>query len=93
MRAGGGEDDADPVGSFDDPARDLEQVQSEGGELGGGQLMRPGDAVAQGQQQPVGGGVQDQADLVGQMFGPGIWWCGSWMNLDGSSVQALQMAS
>ncbi len=27
------------------------------------------------------------------VFGPGIWWCGSWMNLHGSSVQALQMAS
>ena len=28
-----------------------------------------------------------------RLFGPGIWWCGSWLNLDGSSVQALQMAS
>ena len=66
LRAGGGEGDADFSGSLDDPARDLEQVQPEGGELGGGELVRPGDAVAQGQQQPVGGGVQDKTDLVGQ---------------------------
>jgi hypothetical protein len=42
MRAGGGQGDADPAGGLDDPARDLEQVQPEGGELGNRQLMRPG---------------------------------------------------
>ena len=66
MRTGGGEGDAHAAGGLDDPAGDLEQVQPERGELGGGQLVRPGDAVAQGQQQPVGGGVQDKADLVGE---------------------------
>ena len=66
MRAGGGEGDANLVAGLDDPACHFEQVQPEGGELGTGQVVRPGDAVAQGQQQPVGGGVQDEADLVGQ---------------------------
>jgi hypothetical protein len=62
MRAGGGEGEADPAGGLDDPACHLEQVQPDRGKLRGGQLVRPGDAVAQGQQQPIGRGGWPNSD-------------------------------
>ena len=34
IRAGAGKRDADAAGSFDDPGRDLDQPQADGGELG-----------------------------------------------------------
>ncbi len=66
VRAGGGECDADTAGGFADAGTDLEEPYAQGGELGLGQSMGPRDGVADGEHQPVGGGVQDQAHLVGQ---------------------------
>ena len=43
------------AGGLDDPAGELEQVQPDRGELGAGQRVRAWHAVAQAQQQPVGG--------------------------------------
>lgn len=58
--------DADAGGLLDDAGADLEQAQPEGGELGVGERHRTGDGAAQGEHQPVGCGVQDQPDLVGE---------------------------
>lgn len=46
---------------LDDAGGDLDQAQPQGGDLGIGQRLRLGDRVAQGQHQPVGGGMQQQA--------------------------------
>jgi hypothetical protein len=41
-------------------------VQSEGSKLGGGERVRFGDCASDGEDQPVRGGMQDQAHLVGE---------------------------
>ena len=64
LGAAGGKRDAHPCGGLGDAGGDLEQAQR--GELGGGERLRPGDGVAHRQHQPVGGGVQHEAHLVGQ---------------------------
>ena len=66
VRAGRGEVDADAVGLFDDSGADLEQAQPEGGELGAGERRLAGNGVTQGEHQPVGAGVQDQPELIGE---------------------------
>ena len=58
--------DADAGGLLDDASADLEQTQPECGELGAGERRGPGDGVAQGEHQPVGAGVQDQPELIGE---------------------------
>ena len=47
-----------------DPAADLEEAQPEGVELHAGHAA-PDQPAAQGIEQPVGGGVQEQPELVG----------------------------
>ena len=61
-----GKRDADPCRRLGDASCDLEQAQPQGGELGGGERLRLGDGVAHRQHEPVGGGVQHEADLVGE---------------------------
>ena len=58
--------DTDAGGFFDDAGADLEQAQPESGELGAGERHCAWDDVAQGKHQPVGAGVQDQPELVGE---------------------------
>jgi hypothetical protein len=55
-----------PGSGFDDAGAELQKAQSQGGKLGGGERMRFGDCVSDGEDQPVRGGMQDQADLVGE---------------------------
>ena len=66
VRAGRGEVYADAGGLFDDAGADLEQAQPEGGKLGAGERGCTGDGVAQGEHQPIGAGVQDQPELIGE---------------------------
>ena len=58
--------DADAGGLLDDPGGDLEEVLPEGRELGPGKWHPAWHGIAQGEHQPVGGGVQDEAELVGE---------------------------
>ncbi len=64
--AGAGERDADPRRGLGDAPGDLEQAQPQGGELGRGERLGFGDGVAHRQHEPAGGGVQHEADLVGE---------------------------
>ena len=57
--------DADAGGLLDDAGADLEQVLPEGCELGPVERHPAGHGIAQGEHQPVGRGVQDEAELVG----------------------------
>ncbi len=66
LRAGGGKRDAHPRGGLGDAGGNLEQAQAQGRELGAGERLGPGDCITHRQHQPVGGGVQHQAHLVGQ---------------------------
>ena len=62
---GRGEVDADARGPLDDAGADLEQAFPEGRELGPGERPPSRHGIAQGEHQPVGRGVQDEAELVG----------------------------
>lgn len=64
--AGGGEGDAHAVSRLADARADLQQPDPQGGELGLGQGVCLGHGVADGEHQPVGGGVQNEAHLIGQ---------------------------
>ena len=57
--------DADPGGLLHDAGADLEQVLPEGRELGPGERHPSRHGIAEREHQPVGGGVQDEAELVG----------------------------
>ena len=61
----GGEGEAHAAGGLDDAGGDLDQPQSQCRELGPRQGACRGDSVADGEHQPIGGGVQDEAHLVG----------------------------
>ena len=63
---GGGEREAHPADGLCDTGGKLDQTQPQGGELGLGQRLRPGNSVTQLQHEPVGGGMQDKADLIGE---------------------------
>jgi hypothetical protein len=63
--AGGSEGDPDAGSGFDDAGGDLEEPQAQRCELGGGERGSLGDFLLDAPHQPVGGGVQDQAHLVG----------------------------
>ena len=64
-QAGRGKGKADAGGAFDDAGAKLQQAQADGGELGSGERMCRAEGAAHCQNQPVSGGVQDQAHLVG----------------------------
>ena len=54
---------------FADAGGNLQEMQPDGVELGGGQLVPRGDGIAHAEDEPVGGGVQHEAHLVGQLDG------------------------
>ena len=66
IRASSSEGEPDPGSGFDDAGAELQEAQSEGGKLGSGECVRLGDCVSDGEDQPVRGGMQDQAHLVGE---------------------------
>src|ERR1700755_2563177 len=66
LRAAGYECDANAARGFDDAAGDLQETQTDGGELGVPQRIPTWDRRPQVEQPPVGTGVQDQSHLVGE---------------------------
>ena len=58
--------DADAGGLFDDAGADLEQASADGGELGPVERHPARHRIAQGEHEPVGGGVEDEPELVGE---------------------------
>ena len=58
--------DAHAGSLLDHPGAGLEQSVAEGGELGPVERHAAGHGVAQREHQPVGRGVQDQPELVGE---------------------------
>ena len=63
--ASGGKCHADARCGLDDAGGDLDEPQTQGGELGVCQSLGPGNLLADAPEQPVGGGVQDQPHLIG----------------------------
>ena len=63
--------DLDPGDHLGDPGGDLDQGETEGVELGVAPERGLGRQAAQGVQEPVGGGVDQQAELVGGGLGAG----------------------
>ena len=66
LRASGGEGQTDARGSFDDTGADFEEPEPQGGELGVTEGMGFGHRIADGEHQPIGGGMEDEADLVSE---------------------------
>lgn len=66
IETGGGEGQVDAGGDLDDAGGDLEQREAQHGELRRSQIARFRNGVADGEHQPVGGGVKDEANLVGE---------------------------
>ena len=64
LGAAGGESETDAACGFDDAGCDLDQPQPQGRELGVGEIARFGDGVANGEHEPIGRCVQNEADLV-----------------------------
>lgn len=62
---GGGEGQTDARDGFGDAGAELEKPEPQCSELGVAQMMGRGHRLAQGEHQPVCGGVQDETDLVG----------------------------
>ena len=56
---------SDAGGLFYDAGANLEQPQPEDGELGLSERIGDRDGIAKAQHQPVGGGMEDEAHLVG----------------------------
>ena len=61
----GGEGETHPAGCLDDAGGDLDQAQTQSGELGPRQVARRGNGVADSEHQPIGASVQDEAHLIG----------------------------
>jgi hypothetical protein len=57
---------ADAARSFDNTARDFQQKKTNAGEFALSQRMPGWYLIAHIQQQPVGGGMQDQSELIGE---------------------------
>jgi hypothetical protein len=66
LGTGGGEGQTDAARHFDYASGDLEQLEAQCRELGLGQVALFRNGVADGEHEPVGGGVQNEADLVGE---------------------------
>ncbi len=65
LGAGGGEGQTDARDGFDDASAQLQQPEPDGGELGLGQGMGLGNGVTDSEHQPVGCGMEHEANLVG----------------------------
>ena len=61
----GGERKANAAGGLDDTGGDLQETKTQRCELGSGQFPGFGNGVAHGQHQPISGGVENEADLIG----------------------------
>ena len=59
VRAGAGEGDAHPAGGLGDAGGDLQEPEPDRREFGLGEGMCLGNGVAHGEDQPMGGGVQE----------------------------------
>ena len=57
--------EADAACGFLHPHSDLEKAQPDRGELGFGEIADGRDRIAQGEQEPIRGCMQDEAHLVG----------------------------
>ena len=66
LGTGGGEGQADAARHFDHASGDLEQLEAQCRELGLGQVALFRNGVADGEHEPIGNGVQNEADLVGE---------------------------
>lgn len=65
LRASGGEGEANAARGLDHAGGDFQQPQAQRRELGLRQIARVRDRVANAEHQPIGGGVQDEANLIG----------------------------
>src|SRR5471030_2915781 len=61
-----GEREADAAGGLDDPGGDFQETKTQRRELGSGQFPGFGNGVAHGKHQPISGGMENEADLVGK---------------------------
>jgi hypothetical protein len=61
-----GERKANAVRGLDDTGSDFQETRTQRRELGSGQFPGFGNGVAHGQHQPISGGVEHEADLVGE---------------------------
>ncbi len=57
----GGEGETHPAGCLDEAGGDLDQAQTQSGELGPRQVARRGNGVADSEHQPIGASAQDEA--------------------------------
>src|SRR5712691_7272083 len=71
VRVGGRQGNFDAGDQFGDAPGDLDQAEADGVELGVVPERCPGRQAAQGQHQPVRGGVDQQPELVGGGLGAG----------------------
>src|SRR5437588_3087239 len=58
--------ETDAACGLNDAGSDFQQPQPDGGELGRCQIARLWDGVTNGEDEPIGGGVEDEANLVGE---------------------------
>ena len=63
--AGGGQHDPDARRRFDDAGSELDEAQAHGVELGEAPGRAPRCGGTQGIEQPEGGGMQDETELIG----------------------------
>ena len=61
-----GEGETHAARGFDNPGGDFQETKTQRCELGSGQFPDFGNGVAHGQHQPIGGGVENEADLIGE---------------------------
>jgi len=61
-----GEREADAARGLDDPGGDFQETKSQRRELGSGQFPGFGNGVAHGKHQPISGGMENEAELVGK---------------------------
>lgn len=58
--------ETDAACGLNDAGSDFQQSQPDGGELGRCQIARLWDGVMNGEDEPIGGGVGDEANLIGE---------------------------
>jgi hypothetical protein len=61
-----GEGEANAARGLDDPGSDFQETKTQRRELGSGQFPGFGNGVTHGQHQPISGGVENEADLIGE---------------------------
>ena len=61
-----GERKANAAGGLDDTGGDFQETKTQRCELGSGQFPDFGNGVAHGQHQPISGGVENEANLIGE---------------------------